>query len=195
MVSDLSLNNSLNIEGLDISIDLTNNKSNKLDTEFQEIIDNIFFDRVNILNSSVKLIIDSVQNIIVIDKLNAYEINNDDGLFVKLNSFSGKVNDIKIDEFNSEISYSDNLINFSNSNLVSDDQFVKGNINFQLDNQNKLNNFQESFLEFSLNAGNFNFLDKDLADKTIIQGEIIFEGLKEEIVLEKIEFKNRTIRT
>ncbi len=193
LVSDLSLNNSINIEGLDISIDLSNNIPNKLDAEFEEIIDNIFFDRVNILNSSVKLIIDSIQNSIVIDKLNAYEINNDDGLFVKLNSFSGKVNDIKIKEFNSEMSYSDGLINFSNSNLVSDDQFVKGNINFQLDNQNKLNNFQKSFLEFSLNSGNFNFIDKDIFDKTVIRGEIIFEGLKEEIILEKFNLKTEIL--
>jgi hypothetical protein len=84
-------------------------------------------------------------------------------------------------------------MNFSNSNLVSDDQFVKGNINFQLDNQNRLNSFQESFLEFSLSAGNFNFLDKDLADKTIIQGEIIFEGLKEEIILEKLNLKTELL--
>ncbi len=193
LVSDLSLNNSLNIEGLDISIDLSNNTPNKLDAEFEEIIDNIFFDRVNILNSSVKLIIDSIQNSIIIDKLNAYEINNDDGLSVKLNSFSGKVNDIKIKEFNSEMSYNDGLINFSNSNLVSDDQFVKGDINFQLDNQNKLNNFQKSFLEFSLNAGNFNFIDKDIFDKTVIQGEIIFEGLKEEIILEKLNLKTELL--
>jgi hypothetical protein len=76
---------------------------------------------------------------------------------------------------------------------VSDDQFVKGNINFQLDNQNKLNNFQESFLEFTLSAGNFNFLDKDLADNAIIQGEIIFEGLKEEIILEKLNLKTELL--
>ena len=76
---------------------------------------------------------------------------------------------------------------------MSDDQFVKGNINFQLDNQNKLNSFQESFLEYSLSASNFNFLDKDLADKTIIQGEIIFEGLKEEIVLEKLNLKTELL--
>ena len=76
---------------------------------------------------------------------------------------------------------------------MSDDQFVKGNINFQLDNQNKLSNFQESFLKFSLSAGNFNFLDKDLADKTIIQGEIIFEGLKEEIILEKLNLKTELL--
>ena len=91
------------------------------------------------------------------------------------------------------MSYSDGLINFSNSNLVSDDQFVKGNINFQLDNQNKLNNFQKSFLEFSLNAGNFKFLDNDFLDKTIIQGEIIFEGLKEEIILEKLNLKTELL--
>ena len=193
LVSDLILNNSLNIEGLDISIDLSNNKSNNLDTEFEEIIDNIFFDRINILDSSVELIIDSVQNIIVIDKLFAYEINNGDGLFVKLNGFSGKVNDLKIDEFNSEMSYNDGIINFSNSNLVSDDQFVRGNINFQLDNQNSLNNFQESFLEFSLNAGNFKFLDIDLVDKTNIQGEIVFEGLKEEIILEKLNLNTELL--
>ena len=193
LVSDLSLNNSLNIEGLDVSLDLTNNKSNNLDTEFEEIIDNIFFDRINILNSSVRLIIDSVQNNIVIDKLNAYEIINDSGLSFKLNNFSGKVNDLKIDEFNSEISYSDGLINFSSSNLISADQFVKGNINFELDSQNKLNNFQESFLEFSLNAGNFKFIDNDLVDKTIIQGEIIFEGLKEEIIVEKLNLKTELL--
>ena len=76
---------------------------------------------------------------------------------------------------------------------MSDDQFVKGNINFQLDNQNKLSSFQESFLKFSLSAGNFNFLDKDLADKTIIQGEIIFEGLKEEIILEKLNLKTELL--
>ncbi len=81
----------------------------------------------------------------------------------------------------------------SNSYLVSDDQFVKGNINFQLDNQKKLNNFQESFLEFTLSAGNFNFFDKDLVDKTIIQGEIIFEGLKEEIILEKLNLKTELL--
>ena len=105
----------------------------------------------------------------------------------------GKVNDLNIDEFNSEISYRDDLINLSNSYLVSDDQFVKGNINFQLDNQKKLNNFQESFLEFTLSAGNFNFFDKDLVDKTIIQGEIIFEGLKEEIILEKLNLKTELL--
>ena len=193
LVSDLSLNNSLNIEGLDISIDLTNNKSNNLDTEFEEIIDNIFFDRVNILDSSVELIIDSVQNIIVIDKLLAYEINNGDGLFVKLNGFSGKVNDLKIEEFNSEISYNDGQINFSNSSLVSDDQFLKGNISFQLDNQNKLNNFQKSFLEFSLNAGNFKFLDNYLVDKTFVQGELIFEGLKDDIIFEKLNLKTELL--
>ena len=76
---------------------------------------------------------------------------------------------------------------------MSDDQFVKGNINFQLDNQNKLYSFQESFLEFSLCSGNFNFLDKDLADKTIIQGDIIFEGLKEEIILEKLNLKTELL--
>lgn len=193
LVSNLRLNNSLNIEGLHISIDLSSNTSNKFDTEFKEITDNIFFDRVNILNSTIKLIIDSVQNNIVIDKLNAYEINNDDGLFVRLNSFSGNLNGLKIDEFNSQIRYSDGLINFSNSSLVSDDQFVKGNINFQLDNQNKLKNFQESFLEFSLNTGNFKFLDKKLLDKTIINGEIIFEGLKEEIILEKLNLKTELL--
>ena len=175
LVSDLNLDNSLNIEGLDISLDLTNNKSNNFDDEFKEIIDNIFFDRINILNSGVNLIIDSVQNSIVIDKLNAYEIINDDGLLVKLNSFSGKVNNLKIEEFNSEISYNDGQVSFSNSNLVSDDQFLKGDINFQLDNQNNINNFQESFLEFSLNAGNFKFLDNYLVDKTFVQGELIFE--------------------
>ena len=82
LVSDLTLNNSLNIEGLNLSIDLTNNSPNKLDAGFEEIIDFLFFDRVNILDSSVKLIIDSIQNSIEIDKLNAYEINNDEGLFV-----------------------------------------------------------------------------------------------------------------
>ncbi|MFL2631254.1 MAG: translocation/assembly module TamB domain-containing protein [Candidatus Marisimplicoccus sp.] len=76
---------------------------------------------------------------------------------------------------------------------MSDDQFVKGNINFQLDNQNKLYSFQESFLEFSLCSGNFNFLDKDLADKTIIQGDIIFEGLKEEIIFEKLNLKTELL--
>ena len=81
----------------------------------------------------------------------------------------------------------------SNSYLVSDDQFVKGNINFQLDNQKKLNNFQESFLEFTLSASDFNFFDKDLVDKTIIQGEIIFEGLKEAIILEKLNLKTELL--
>ena len=193
LISDLTLNNSLNIEGLDLSIDLTNNLSNKFDDEFEEIIGNIFFDRVNILNSSVKLIIDSVQNNITIDKLNAHEINNVDGLFVKLNSFSGNVNDLKIDEFNSEMSYRDGLINFSNSNLVSADQFIKGNINFQLDDQNKLSNFEESNIEFSLNANNFKFLDKSILDKPIIQGEIIFKGLKENIILEKLNLKTEIL--
>ena len=57
LVSNLSSNNSLIIEGLNMSIDTRNNKLNKLNPEFEEIINNIFFDRVSILNSSFKVFI------------------------------------------------------------------------------------------------------------------------------------------
>ena len=176
-----------------MSINPRNNKLNRLNDQFEEIINNIFFDRVNILNSSFKVFTDSIQNTITIDKLTAYDINKDDGLFVKLNNFSGKVNEIKIDEFNSEISYNNGFIKFLNSNLISGDQYIIGNINFELDSQNLLNNFQESYVKFNLNTDNFKFLDKNLDYKINIEGEIRFEGLKEDIILEEFNLKTQFV--
>ena len=193
LITNFNSGNSLTIDGLNLLIDSTQNEIEFKNDSFKEITNNLFFDELILSNSNIIVNTDSLQNFIKIENLTAKEINNINGLSIKLNNFSGKINKTQVDKFNSEVTYKNNSFNFINSNLESGDQFIKGDIKFELDSKNQINSFQESFFEFYLESNNFKKLEQFFGKESIIAGEVLFSGLKDDITVEKFNFKTDLI--
>ena len=193
LITNFNSGNSLTIDGLNLLIDSTQNEIEFQNDSFKEITNNLFFDELILSNSNIIVNTDSLQNFIKIENLTAKEINNINGLSIKLNNFSGKINKTQVDKFNSEVTYNNNSFNFINSNLESGDQFIKGDIKFELDSKNQINSFQESFFEFYLESNNFKKLEQFFGKESILAGEVLFSGLKDDITVEKFNFKTDLI--
>ena len=193
LITNFNSGNSLTIDGLNLLIDSTQNEIEFQNDSFKEITNNLFFDELILSNSNIIVNADSLQNFIKIENLTAKEINNINGLSIKLNNFSGKINKTQVDKFNSEVTYNNNSFNFINSNLESGDQFIKGDIKFELDSKNQINSFQESFFEFYLESNNFKKLEQFFGKESILAGEVLFSGLKDDITVEKFNFKTDLI--
>ena len=157
LITNSNLDNSLSIDGLDLIIDITGNEIKMQNENLEQIIDEIFFDRLKVINSSIIIKNDSIQNFIKIDNLVAQEIKTNDELFFQLSNFSGEFNETKVDNFISEITYDDLSFNLTDTNLKFEDQFINGDISFELDSKYQLNRFKESFFEFYLESDNFQF--------------------------------------
>ena len=193
LITNFNSGNSLSIDGLNLLINSTENEIEFQNDRFKEITNNLFFDELILSNSNIIVNADSLQNFIKIENLTAKEINNINGLSIKLNNFSGKINKTQVDKFNSEVTYNNNSFNFINSNLESGDQFIKGDIKFELDSKNQINSFQESFFEFYLESNNFKKLEQFFGKESILAGEVLFSGLKDDITVEKFNFKTDLI--
>ena len=189
LITNSNLDNSLSIDGLDLIIDITGNEIKMQNENLEQIINEIFFDRLKVINSSIIIKNDSIQNFIKIDNLVAQEIKTNDELFFQLSNFSGEFNETKVDNFISEITYDDLSFNLTDTNLKFEDQFINGDISFELDSKYQLNRFKESFFEFYLESDNFQFLEQFFNENTAIRGDIFFKGLKDDITFEKFDLK------
>ena len=189
LITNSNLDNSLSIDGLDLIIDVTGNEVKMQNEDLEQIIDEIFFDRLKVINSSIIIKNDSIQNFIKIDNLVAQEIKTNNELFFEISNFSGEFNETKVDNFKSEITYNNLSFNLIDTNLKFEDQFINGDISFELDTKYQLNRFKESFFEFYLESDNFQFLEQFFNEKTAIRGDIFFKGLKDDITFEKFDLK------
>ncbi len=100
-----------------------------------EVFDNIFFDNLNITNSHVIFVNDSIQNQISIYNSSLKEINrNKDGVEFNIESFSGSYGNLLIDDFYSTVNLNKSSITFNNLNVTNKESFLRGNITVNLDN-------------------------------------------------------------
>ena len=158
--------------------------------DLEQIIDEIFFDRLKVINSSIIIKNDSIQNFIKINNLVAQEIKTNNELFFEISNFSGEFNETsKLIILNLKVNFKGNIFSLIDTNLKFEDQFINGDISFELDTEYQLKRFKESFFEFYLESDNFQFLEQFFNEKTAIRGDIFFKGLKDDITFEKFDLK------
>ena len=66
----------------------------------------------------------------------------------EISNFSGEFNETKVDNFKSEITYNDLIFNLIDTNLKFEDQFINGDISFELDTNISLKDLKNLFLNF-----------------------------------------------
>ena len=125
LISNLQYDSSLNIDGLKLFI-------NQGDKELQEgfnmnnineVFDNIFFDNLNITNSHVIFVNDSIQNQISIYNTSVKEINrNKDGVEFNIEALSGAYDSLSIDDFYSTVNLNKSSISLNNLHIKRKNQ-------------------------------------------------------------------------
>ena len=106
LISNYQYNSSLNIDGLKLFI---NQEYKKLEeglsiNDINEVFDNIFFDNLNITDSYLIFVNDSIQNQVRIENSSVKEINrNIDGIEFNIESLSGSYDNLSIDDFYSKV--------------------------------------------------------------------------------------------
>ena len=193
LISNLQYDSSLNIDGLKLFI-------NQGDKELQEgfnmnnineVFDNIFFDNLNITNSYVIFVNDSIKNQISIYNSSLKEINrNKDGVKFNIESFSGSYDNLSIDDFYSTVNLNKSSIILNNLNVNSKESFLRGNITVNLDEVFKFKKISNSSINFNINPILFESFQSNYNINDNISGELEFYGSKEDLTINNLSLSS-----
>tara|TARA_B100000575_G_scaffold294535_1_gene311232 strand:+ start:2741 stop:6286 length:3546 start_codon:yes stop_codon:yes gene_type:complete len=187
----------LNVDGLNLSITDNDRESrqNLRVNKLNELIGIVYFDKLNLNNSNLIFINDSIEKKVIIDKSSLEDIKSfQDGIYFNITSFSGNYEDILIDNFQSEINLKNDRILVDNFNMSSKDQYVKGNLDIELNENFNFKSSRNSSLEFKINADLLNSLQKNYKVDDYVYGEINFTGSEEILTIDKFLLSNNLFR-
>ena len=190
LISNLQYDSSLNIDGLKLFI---NQRDKELEEGFNmnninEVFDNIFFDNLNITNSYVIFVNDSIQNQISIYNSSLKEINrNKDGVEFNIESFSGSYDNLSIDDFYSAVNLNKSSITLNNLNVNNKESYLRGNIEVNLDDGFKFKKISNSSINFNINPILFESLQSNYNINDNISGELQFYGTKEDLTINRLK--------
>lgn len=193
LISNLQYDSSLNIDGLKLFI-------NQGDKELQEgfnmnnineVFDNIFFDNLNITNSHVIFVNDSIQNQISIYNTSVKEINrNKDGVEFNIESLSGAYDNLLIDDFYSSVNINKSSITLNNLNVNNKESFLRGNIAVNFDDGFKFKKISNSSINFNINPILFESFQSNYNINDNISGELQFYGSKEDLTINRLKLSS-----
>jgi hypothetical protein len=193
LISNLQYDSSLNIDGLKLFI---NQRDQELEEGFNMntinvVFDNIFFDNLNITNSYVIFVNDSIQNQISIYNSSLKEINrNKDGVEFNIESFSGSYDNLSIDGFYSTVNLNKSSITLNNLNVINKESFLRGNIEVNLDDGFKFKKISNSSINFNINPILFESLQTNYNINDNISGELKFYGTKEDLTINRLKLSS-----
>ena len=183
LISNSQYDSSLFLEGLQVYFNQNNSEveSNYLK---EDILDNLFFDNLIISNSNLFIINDSIQYSIDINNLNLNEIKkNINGVSFDVLNFDGAINNYSIDRFDGKFDLNNDNVTVKSFYLSETNQYLEGDLDFYLNEDMSINNFNDSNIRFNLNSKAFKLNENILSN--FVSGEINFSGSKNNLSIDK----------
>jgi len=193
LISNLRYDSSLNIDGLKLFIEQGDKELEEgfNMNDINEVFDNIFFDNLNITNSYVIFVNDSIQNQISIYNSSLKEINrNKDGVEFNIESFSGSYDNFSIDDFYSTVNLNKSSITLNNLNVNNKESFLRGNIAVNLDDGFKFKKISNSSINFNINPILFESFQSNYSINDNISGELQFYGSIEDLTINRLKLSS-----
>lgn len=183
LISNSQYDSSLFLEGLQVYFNQNNSEveSNYLK---EDILDNLFFDNLIISNSNLFIINDSIQYSIDINNLNLNEIKkNINGVSFDVLNFDGAIDNYSIDRFDGNFDLNNDNVTVKSFYLSETNQYLEGDLDFYLNEDMSINNFNDSNIRFNLNSKAFKLNENILSN--FVSGEINFSGSKNNLSIDK----------
>ena len=183
LISDSQYDSSLYLEGLQVYFNQNNSEveSNYLK---EDILDNLFFDNLIISNSNLFIVNDSIQYSIDINNLNLNEIKkNIDGVSFDILNFDGAIDNYSIDRFDGKFELNNDKVTVKSFYLSETNQYLEGDLDFYLNEDLSINNFNDSNIRFNLNSKVFK-LNENISSN-FVSGEINFSGSENNLSIDK----------
>ena len=197
LISNYQYNSSLNIDGLKLFI---NQEYKKLEeglsiNDINEVFDNIFFDNLNITDSYLIFVNDSIQNQVRIENSSVKEINrNIDGIEFNIESLSGSYDNLSIDDFYSKVNLNNSSITLNNLSINNKESFLRGNVTVNFDEGFKLKNINNSSINFNINPILLESFQSNYKINDYISGEIEFYGTKEDLTINSLSLSSELFK-
>ena len=174
VISNNQYYSSLKIEGLKLYLDQVNKDTVQSISirDLDKVFENFFFDNLEISNSYLIIKDDSIQNQLIINNSFIKEIGQvQNGVNFKIQSFNGTLDNIKIDDFNSIVKFKGNKLSLNNTYLANQNNFIRGDITIDFDEELKIKNISNASFNFnldplSLNVVQNNFIVDKFSNKT-----------------------------
>ena len=193
VISNNQYYSSLKIEGLKLYLDKVSNDTVQSISirDLDKVFENFFFDNLEISNSYLIIKDDSIQNQLIINNSSIKEISQlQNGVNFKIQSFNGTLDNIKIDDFNSIVNFSGNKISLNNTYLANQNNFIRGDITIDFDEELQIKNISNASFNFNLDPLSLNVFENNLIVDNIYSGQIEFSGSYNELSIDRIFLNN-----
>ena len=193
VISNNQYYSSLKIEGLKLYLDQVSNDTVQSISirDLDKVFENFFFDNLEISNSYLIIKDDSIQNQLIINNSSIKEISQlQNGVNFKIQSFNGNLDNIKIDDFNSIVNFSGNKLSLNNTYLANQNNFIRGDITIDFDEELQIKNISNASFNFNLDPLSLNVFENNLIVDNIYSGQIEFSGSYNELSIDRIFLNN-----
>ena len=193
VISNNQYYSSLKIEGLKLYLDQVSNDTVQSISirDLDKVFENFFFDNLEISNSYLIIKDDSIQNQLIINNSSIKEISQlQNGVNFKIQSFNGTLDNIKIDDFNSIVNFSGNKLSLNNTYLANQNNFIRGDITIDFDEELQIKNISNASFNFNLDPLSLNVFENNLIVDNIYSGQIEFSGSYNELSIDRIFLNN-----
>ena len=183
LISNSQYDSSLYLEGLQLYFNQKNSEVESSSFD-EEILDNLFFDNLFVSNSNLFIVNDSIQYSVDVNYLNVNKIEkNINGVSFDISTFAGVIDNYSIDRFDGKFELNKDRVSFKSFYLSDKNQYLEGDLDFYLNEDFSVNNFNNSNIRFNLNSENFK-LDEIILSN-FISGEINFSGSINNLLINK----------
>ena len=194
VISNNQYYSSLKIEGLKLYIDQSRKNTDQSNSirDLDQVFENFFFDNLEISNSFLIIKDDSIQNQLIINNSFIKEIGQvQNGVNFEIQSFNGALDKIKIDNFNSIVNFKGNMLSLNNTYLANQNNFIRGDITIDLDEELKIKNISNASVNFNLDPSSLNVVQNNFIVDNIYSGQIEFSGSYNELSIDRVFLNNK----
>ena len=194
VISNNQYYSSLKIEGLKLYIDQSSKDTDQSTSirDLDQVFENFFFDNLEISNSFLIIKDDSIQNQLIINKSFIKEIGQvQNGVNFEIQSFNGALDNIKINDFNSIVNFKGNKLSLNNTYLANQNNFIRGNITIDLDEELQIKNISNASFNFNLDPSTLNVVQNNFIVDNIYSGQIEFSGSYNELSIDRVFLNNK----
>ena len=194
VISNNQYYSSLKIEGLKLYLDQSSKNTNQSTSirDLDQVFENFFFDNLEISNSFLIIKDDSIQNQLIINNSFIKEIGQvQNGVNFEIQSFNGALDKIKIDDFNSIVNFQGNKLSLNNTYLANQNNFIRGDITIDLDEELQIKNIRNASFNFNLDPSSLNLVQNNFIVDNIYSGQIEFSGSYNELSIDKVFLNNK----
>ena len=194
VISNNQYYSSLKIEGLKLYLDQSSKNTNQSTSirDLDQVFENFFFDNLEISNSFLIIKDDSIQNQLIINNSFIKEIGQvQNGVNFEIQSFNGALDKIKIDDFNSIVNFQGNKLSLNNTYLANQNNFIRGDITIDLDEELQIKNIRNASFNFNLDPSSLNLVQNNFIVDNIYSGQIEFSGSYNELSIDRVFLNNK----